>query len=556
MLVRVKYKTEQKYIKITDVTLQSFLKLGCSKFNIKEELQKDLKVYDESGTEIEDDVFEDLLKDPNCGILKLVAIDETQVSPDESLNSSADLSSCDSDETVIMPPNKRQRQECKAESMIENILLKKPGGDRVIKEYTRTKMLTDATRRQMVNILTAEMTETHGTSPPRDVRELYAKGIVSLFPYLKDPYSKNGYEHYYDSESGSGYLAWRLKTIQRKASTESPKPSSSSCLGGPTSKRPPSLKIDSQLNEDQIREAVSLMKHSSDEALVKQKMRLTFSYRQKMVHDPQKCSDMLSVFPRFKDVKGLIEQDFVLLFGESTSAKFLEKWPTAFKDKVIHQSKGLSHSREVQELIEATELTVEENQDEVDLLGWDSDLSSLILLLHLLPPSAQGRKKPGKMSVTQATGYLVVFIKEPTFRNISTPLKTDVSPIFLQLRAVARWTDQSVETLQDALDDVDWDMFQYSSDGDLHLFADSVVSFVGKLVDDSIPKVIVRSFPNQKPWVDKTIRDALSARTAAYNEGLTSENMEPYKSASYGVRRAYQPLDPRSIDCKRPHQLQ
>ncbi|KAL6469076.1 hypothetical protein MHYP_G00226000 [Metynnis hypsauchen] len=308
MLVRVKYKTEQKYIKITDVTLQSFLKLGCSKFNIKEELQKDLKVYDESGTEIEDDVFEDLLKDPNCGILKLVAIDETQVSPDESLNSSADLSSCDSDETVIMPPNKRQRQECKAES-----------------------------------------------------------------------------EHYYDSESGSGYLAWRLKTIQRKASTESPKPSSSSCLGGPTSKRPPSLKIDSQLNEDQIREAVSLMKHSSDEALVKQKMRLTFSYRQKMVHDPQKCSNMLSVFPRFKDVKGLIEQDFVLLFGESTSAKFLEKWLTAFKDKVIHQSKG-----------------------------WDSDLSSLILLLHLLPPSAQGRKKPGKMSVTQATGYLVVFIKAGT----------------------------------------------------------------------------------------------------------------------------------------------
>ncbi|KAL6474343.1 hypothetical protein MHYP_G00179040 [Metynnis hypsauchen] len=81
-------------------------------------------------------------------------------------------------------------------------------------------------------------------------------------------------------------------------------------------------------------------------------------------------------------------------------------------------------------------------------------------------------------------------------------------------------------------------MFQYSSDGDLHLFADSVVSFVGKLVDDSIPKVIVRTFPNQKPWVDKTIRDALSARTAAYNEGLTSGNMEPYKSASYGVRRA------------------
>lgn len=31
------------------------------------------------------------------------------------------------------------------------------------------------------------------TSPPRRVREMYAQGIVSLFPYLKDPFSENGY---------------------------------------------------------------------------------------------------------------------------------------------------------------------------------------------------------------------------------------------------------------------------------------------------------------------------------------------------------------------------
>ncbi|KAL7836188.1 hypothetical protein AOLI_G00274720 [Acnodon oligacanthus] len=105
---------------------------GCSKFSIKEDLQKDLKVYDESGTGIEDDVFEDLLKDPNGVILKLVAEDEMH----ESLNSSADLSSCDSDDRVILPPNERQREDCEAERVIENILLKKPGGDRVIKEYT------------------------------------------------------------------------------------------------------------------------------------------------------------------------------------------------------------------------------------------------------------------------------------------------------------------------------------------------------------------------------------------------------------------------------------
>ncbi|CAL8258743.1 unnamed protein product [Arctogadus glacialis] len=40
-------------------------------------------------------------------------------------------------------------------------------------------------------------------------------------------------------------------------------------------------------------------------------------------------------YPRFKDVKGLIEQDFVELFGEATSNTFKERWPTAFKDKII-----------------------------------------------------------------------------------------------------------------------------------------------------------------------------------------------------------------------------
>ena len=42
------------------------------------------------------------------------------------------------------------------------ILTSRPGGERIMQEYGKTKSLTDATRRQMMNILAAEMTETHG----------------------------------------------------------------------------------------------------------------------------------------------------------------------------------------------------------------------------------------------------------------------------------------------------------------------------------------------------------------------------------------------------------
>ncbi|KAK1799610.1 hypothetical protein P4O66_000381 [Electrophorus voltai] len=93
-------------------------------------------------------------------------------------------------------------------------------------------------------------------------------------------------------------------------------------------------------------------------------------------------------------------------------------------------------------------------------------------------------------------------------------------------REVARLTDQSVAALQDALDDADCE------------FMEAVVGFIGKLVDNTIPRITIKKFPNQKPWVDKTIREALNSCTAAYNAGIISGNMDEYKSAAYGVRRA------------------
>lgn len=105
-------------------------------------------------------------------------------------------------------------------------------------------------------------------------------------------------------------------------------------------------------------------------------------------------------------------------------------------------------------------------------------------------------------------------------------------------REVACWTDKLVAALQDALDDADWDMFRNSSDDDVSVFTEAVVGFIGKLAEDTVEKKTIRTFPNQKPWVDKTIRDALRSRTTAYNMGLASGDMELYKAASYNVRKA------------------
>ncbi len=46
------------------------------------------------------------------------------------------------------------------------------------------------------------------------------------------------------------------------------------------------------------------------------------------------------------------------------------------------------------------------------------------------------------------------------------------------------------------------------------------------------------AFSNQKPWVDRTIRDAVNYCTAAYNAGLLSGYMSEYKASCYALQRA------------------
>ncbi|KAJ8353079.1 hypothetical protein AAFF_G00191710 [Aldrovandia affinis] len=92
--------------------------------------------------------------------------------------------------------------------------------------------------------------------------------------------------------------------------------------GGPTVRRQCQFVPETALSEDECKEAISLMKHSADEDIVKNKMKLTFDYRRNMILDPQQSCNILFEFPRFKDVKGLVEQDFVLMFGEGVSGSF------------------------------------------------------------------------------------------------------------------------------------------------------------------------------------------------------------------------------------------
>ncbi len=104
-------------------------------------------------------------------------------------------------------------------------------------------------------------------------------------------------------------------------------------------------------------------------------------------------------------------------------------------------------------------------------------------------------------------------------------------------REVTRWSSHSEAMLQASLDDVDWDMFRASS-SDVSEFTDVALSFVNTLTEQATETVTIRTFTNQKLWVDRSIRDAVNHRTAAYNASLLSGNMSEYKASCYALRRA------------------
>lgn len=77
-------------------------------------------------------------------------------------------------------------------------------------------------------------------------------------------------------------------------------------LGGPTSDRDCFREDNCLMTDSLCSEAIALMKHTADEGIVMMKMKQTFNYRQKMIHDPVKSSDIFLDFPRFLDIGGLV----------------------------------------------------------------------------------------------------------------------------------------------------------------------------------------------------------------------------------------------------------
>ena len=62
-------------------------------------------------------------------------------------------------------------------------------------------------------------------------------------------------------------------------------------------------------------------------------------------------------------------------------------------------------------------------------------------------------------------------------------------------KSIKKWSDEADAKLHECFASTDWNMFQDSSDG-IEEYTTSVIGFINKCIDDVVPTVTIRTYPN------------------------------------------------------------
>ena len=83
-----------------------------------------------------------------------------------------------------------------------------------------------------------------------------------------------------------------------------------------------------------------------------------------------------------------------------------------------------------------------------------------------------------------------------------------------------------------------WDMFPVASENNIDEYTDMVTEFIRKCIGDVVPTVTIKTYSNQKLWIDGSICAKMKAGTTAFNHGKMTGNMAEYKQCGYSLSKA------------------
>ncbi|XP_070401570.1 uncharacterized protein [Nothobranchius furzeri] len=269
---------------------------------------------------------------------------------------------------------------------------------KILEKHKKTGSLKTESRKLLVKVCISHLVKKHGFYPTSAEKVTLAKTIVATFPSLRVQIEGKGegFEHFYDPLSHSGFLEMRLRNIRRKLEAGQRR----------YSKRMISCDTGMQSEQDQggssaTNEWITLMKRlrpsSENISSIKSAMENTYTRRRSWISKKNPTmAEILEEYPRFLDMPNLLDIEF----GRMTDGKtelFIRRWEVSIIPKL--KSLATMEGGDVSLLTEGME---DQTDDE-------KCYTMLVVLTHLLPPLPGSR-----CSIKSAISFLVDFVPAGT----------------------------------------------------------------------------------------------------------------------------------------------
>ncbi|XP_056441039.1 uncharacterized protein LOC130378170 [Gadus chalcogrammus] len=282
-------------------------------------------------------------------------------------------------------------------------------GASVLADYEASGTLSESSRKLLVKIAVSELIERKGFYPQSEDKSKLARSMVALFPSLKIKMGEEneGFEHFYDPISHSGFLEIRLRNLRRNLQDDQRRYQRKRVKS--TDNPRASIRVEMPAEgDDSVNEWMTVIKRmrlcQENLSTIKEAMDKTYASRRLWIAARHPTlEEFFAEFPRFVDMPYMFDTEFGKMFPGKDDM-FIRKWEGTIIPKILKMSTS-----------EPAAALTPVPEDDV------SCYRALHKLVHLLPPTASGRGKGNtKCSVKSALGYLLDI--KPTGTSISSVL--------------------------------------------------------------------------------------------------------------------------------------
>ena len=104
-------------------------------------------------------------------------------------------------------------------------------------------------------------------------------------------------------------------------------------------------------------------------------------------------------------------------------------------------------------------------------------------------------------------------------------------------KTIAQITDESLETLNASFDITDWDMFIESTEN-IDELVDTVTDYINFNTALILPMKTLRQYPNNKPWINSSLRKLIVDKHHAFKAGNIDNYREKQTEVDEAIKRA------------------